>query len=164
MAVEVNTCMLEDGAVTGCFDCTQWVVRGAVDVDIGANASAEDGEDESVDDQAVKVVDIIDTFRLQVTCYHLSSRSLSAFPNGRRQHRRQPLAHSQSDERRSHTKQAGHNNAVIAQLQRLHYCSQCSYEGGVNKLNFDGYSKNAVREVRIGGGGVTWKGKSQSTT
>ena len=46
------------------------MVRGAVDVDIGANASAEGGEDESVDDQAVKVVDIIDTFRLQVGTRH----------------------------------------------------------------------------------------------
>ena len=36
-------------------------------MDIGANPSAEgDGEDEGVDDQAVKVVDIVDTFRLQV--------------------------------------------------------------------------------------------------
>ncbi|XP_022937958.1 translationally-controlled tumor protein homolog [Cucurbita pepo subsp. pepo] len=44
----------------------KWVVQGAVDVDIGANPSAEgDGEDEGVDDQAVKVVDIVDTFRLQ---------------------------------------------------------------------------------------------------
>ncbi|CAN6587503.1 unnamed protein product [Malus baccata var. baccata] len=42
------------------------VVQGAVDVDIGANPSAEGGgEDEGVDDQAVKVVDIVDTFRLQ---------------------------------------------------------------------------------------------------
>ena len=46
----------------------QWVVQGAVDVDIGANPSAEGGgEDEGVDDQAVKVVDIVDTFRLQVS-------------------------------------------------------------------------------------------------
>ena len=45
----------------------QWVVQGAVDVDIGANPSAEGGEDdEGVDDLAVKVVDIVDTFRLQV--------------------------------------------------------------------------------------------------
>ncbi|XP_047981711.1 translationally-controlled tumor protein homolog [Salvia hispanica] len=44
----------------------KWVVMGAVDVDIGANPSAEGGgEDEGVDDQAVKVVDIVDTFRLQ---------------------------------------------------------------------------------------------------
>ncbi|KAK9146949.1 hypothetical protein Sjap_006852 [Stephania japonica] len=44
----------------------KWVVKGAVDFDIGANPSAEGGgEDEGVDDQAVKVVDIIDTFRLQ---------------------------------------------------------------------------------------------------
>ena len=37
-------------------------------MNIGANPSAEGGEDEGVDDQAVKVVDIVDTFRLQV-CY-----------------------------------------------------------------------------------------------
>eukprot|EP00262_Sarcandra_glabra_P003327 TRINITY_DN1398_c1_g1_i2.p1 TRINITY_DN1398_c1_g1~~TRINITY_DN1398_c1_g1_i2.p1 ORF type:complete len:146 (-),score=35.75 TRINITY_DN1398_c1_g1_i2:511-948(-) len=44
----------------------KWVVQGAVDVDIGANPSAEVGEeDEGVDDQVVKVVDIVDTFRLQ---------------------------------------------------------------------------------------------------
>jgi len=43
----------------------KWVVQGAVDVDIGANPSAEGGEDEGVDDQAAKVVDIVDTFRLQ---------------------------------------------------------------------------------------------------
>lgn len=46
----------------------QWVTKGALDVDalIGANASAEGGgEDEGVDDTAVKVVDIVDTFRLQ---------------------------------------------------------------------------------------------------
>ncbi|MCI65603.1 translationally-controlled tumor protein, partial [Trifolium medium] len=35
------------------------------DVDIGANPSAEGGEDEGVDDTAVKVVDIVDVFRLQ---------------------------------------------------------------------------------------------------
>ena len=50
----------------------QWVVKGAVDVDIGANPSAEGGEDEGVDDQAVKVVDIVDTFRLQVRIVCLS--------------------------------------------------------------------------------------------
>ncbi|WOL18874.1 hypothetical protein Cni_G27671 [Canna indica] len=43
----------------------KWVVKGAVDVDIGANPSAEGGDDEGVDDAAVKVVDIVDTFRLQ---------------------------------------------------------------------------------------------------
>lgn len=36
----------------------QWVDKGAVDVDIGANPSAEGGDDDGVDDQAVKVVDI----------------------------------------------------------------------------------------------------------
>nr|O03992.1 RecName: Full=Translationally-controlled tumor protein homolog; Short=TCTP [Fragaria x ananassa]CAB06695.1 TCTP protein [Fragaria x ananassa] len=46
----------------------KWVVQGAVDVDIGANPSAEGADadaDEGVDDQTVKVVDIVDTFRLQ---------------------------------------------------------------------------------------------------
>ncbi|KAK8967643.1 hypothetical protein KSP40_PGU009428 [Platanthera guangdongensis] len=44
----------------------KWVVKGSVDVNIGANPSAEGADDdEGVDDQAVKVVDIIDTFRLQ---------------------------------------------------------------------------------------------------
>lgn len=62
------------------FAIWQWVVQGAVDVDIGANPSAEGGgEDEGVDDQAVKVVDIVDTFRLQVrkltafSSYHLTN-------------------------------------------------------------------------------------------
>lgn len=49
------------------FSKLQWVVQGAIDVDIGANPSAEGADDdEGVDDQAVKVVDIVDTFRLQV--------------------------------------------------------------------------------------------------
>ncbi|KAH8939265.1 hypothetical protein BDL97_15G028800, partial [Sphagnum fallax] len=45
----------------------QWVVKGALDVDslIGANPSIEGGEDEGADDQATKVVDIVDTFKLQ---------------------------------------------------------------------------------------------------
>ncbi|BBN03749.1 hypothetical protein MPTK1_2g26040 [Marchantia polymorpha subsp. ruderalis] len=44
----------------------KWVVQGSVEVNIGANPSAEGGdEDEGVDDTAVKVVDIVDTFRLQ---------------------------------------------------------------------------------------------------
>ncbi|TXG71726.1 hypothetical protein EZV62_000305 [Acer yangbiense] len=44
----------------------KWVVQGAVDVDIGANPSAEGADEgEGVDDQTVKVVDIVDTFRLQ---------------------------------------------------------------------------------------------------
>ncbi|GJY68666.1 translationally-controlled tumor protein, partial [Tanacetum coccineum] len=38
------------------------VVKGAADVYIGANPSAECGENKGVDDQAVKVVDIVDTF------------------------------------------------------------------------------------------------------
>ncbi|KAL2469145.1 Translationally-controlled tumor protein-like protein [Forsythia ovata] len=44
----------------------KWVVQGAINVNIGANPSAEGaGEDEGVDDQVAKVVDIVDTFRLQ---------------------------------------------------------------------------------------------------
>ncbi|CAI5503765.1 unnamed protein product [Closterium sp. Naga37s-1] len=43
----------------------KWVVKGGVEVDIGANPSAEGGEEEAVEDQAEKVVDIVDTFRLQ---------------------------------------------------------------------------------------------------
>ncbi|AEE75847.1 translationally controlled tumor protein-like [Arabidopsis thaliana] len=44
----------------------KWVTVGAVDVNIGANPSAEEGgEDEGVDDSTQKVVDIVDTFRLQ---------------------------------------------------------------------------------------------------
>ncbi|KAI3923020.1 hypothetical protein MKW98_013554 [Papaver atlanticum] len=44
----------------------KWVVQGAVDVNIGANPSAEGADaDEAVDDTAVKCVDIVDTFRLQ---------------------------------------------------------------------------------------------------
>ena len=44
----------------------KWVSQGAIDVDIGANPSAEGAdEDEGVDDQVQKVVDIVDTFRLQ---------------------------------------------------------------------------------------------------
>lgn len=50
-----------------CLGGLQWVVQGAIEVDIGANPSAEGGEDEGVDDQATKVVDIVDTFRLQVS-------------------------------------------------------------------------------------------------
>ena len=54
----------------------QWTVQGAVEVNIGANPSAEGGcEDEGVDDQAVKVVDIVDTFRLQVCWAMLHSGS-----------------------------------------------------------------------------------------
>lgn len=49
------------------YNLQQWIVQGAIDVNIGANPSAEGGgEDEGVDDQALKVVDIVDTFRLQV--------------------------------------------------------------------------------------------------
>ncbi|PKU66477.1 Translationally-controlled tumor protein like [Dendrobium catenatum] len=51
----------QDGNLQG-----KWVVQGAITVDIGSNPSA-DGADEGevVDDQAIKVVDIVDTFHLQ---------------------------------------------------------------------------------------------------
>ena len=45
---------------------TNQIVLGAVEVDTGANPSAQGGEDEGVDDHAVKVVDIVDTFDLHV--------------------------------------------------------------------------------------------------
>ncbi|MFA0994150.1 hypothetical protein ACDI80_26595, partial [Klebsiella pneumoniae] len=44
----------------------KWTTQGSVEVNIGANPSAEEGgEDEGVDDTVQKVVDIVDTFRLQ---------------------------------------------------------------------------------------------------
>lgn len=45
----------------------QWVTVGDVDVDIGANPSAEEAE-EGTDSSARKVVDIVDSFRL-VVCF-----------------------------------------------------------------------------------------------
>ncbi|KAL2271800.1 hypothetical protein VTJ83DRAFT_1171 [Remersonia thermophila] len=48
-------------------DCAMIVV-GAVEVDIGANASAEEAE-EGVEDQAVKVNNIVHSFRLQSTSF-----------------------------------------------------------------------------------------------
>ncbi|GAB2302783.1 hypothetical protein Dimus_036777, partial [Dionaea muscipula] len=48
------------------FFFLQWVVQGVVDVDMGANPFAKGAEeDEGVNDQVAKVVDIVDTFRLQ---------------------------------------------------------------------------------------------------
>jgi hypothetical protein len=42
------------------FEFLQWVVKGAFNVDIGANPSAEGGGDEEgLDDQAVKVVTLL---------------------------------------------------------------------------------------------------------
>ncbi|GLJ12868.1 hypothetical protein SUGI_0199580 [Cryptomeria japonica] len=43
----------------------KWVIKGAIEVNIGANPSEEGGDEEGVDGQPVKVVDIVDTFRLQ---------------------------------------------------------------------------------------------------
>ncbi|KAL8512694.1 hypothetical protein ACS0TY_018985 [Phlomoides rotata] len=44
----------------------KWVVKGSVDVDIGANPSVyRADEEEGTDDQVVKVVDIVNPFRLQ---------------------------------------------------------------------------------------------------
>lgn len=44
----------------------QWVTVGDVDVDIGANPSAEE-EEEGVDSTSRKVVDVVDAFRLNVS-------------------------------------------------------------------------------------------------
>lgn len=51
-------------SLTGTFSL-QWVEVGDVDVDTGANASAEEAE-EGVDSSSRKVVDIQDSFRLSV--------------------------------------------------------------------------------------------------
>ena len=59
-------------SVTGLVDpccfcpCLQWQTVGDVDVDIGANPSAEDAE-EGQDSSARKVIDIIESFRLVVS-------------------------------------------------------------------------------------------------
>ncbi|UNI16304.1 hypothetical protein JDV02_002747 [Purpureocillium takamizusanense] len=47
-------------------DCAM-ITEAAVNVDTGANASAEGGDDETVEDQAVKVNNIVHSFRLQST-------------------------------------------------------------------------------------------------
>lgn len=44
----------------------QWVTLGDVDVDIGANPSAEEA-DEGTESASRKVVDIVDSFRLVVS-------------------------------------------------------------------------------------------------
>lgn len=51
----------------------KWVEVGDVDVDIGANPSAEGGDEEGVESTSRKVVDIIDAFRLQETSYDKKS-------------------------------------------------------------------------------------------
>jgi hypothetical protein len=57
----------------------QWVIKGALDVYIGANLSVEGGDEEGVDDPAVKVVDIVKTFCLQVApSFLVSAYSLSS--------------------------------------------------------------------------------------
>ncbi|KAK4460261.1 putative translationally-controlled tumor protein [Cladorrhinum samala] len=52
-------------------DCAM-ITEGAVEVDIGANASAEEAE-EGVEDQAVKVNNIVHSFRLQSTSFDKKS-------------------------------------------------------------------------------------------
>ena len=47
----------------------KWVVVGDVDVDIGANPSEENPNDEAVDPTSRRVVDIVDGFRLVVGHY-----------------------------------------------------------------------------------------------
>ncbi len=50
----------------GCFMEVQgsWVSKGEVEIDTGANPSAEGGDEEGVDSSVAKVVDIIDAFEL----------------------------------------------------------------------------------------------------
>ncbi|ONK62941.1 uncharacterized protein A4U43_C07F9710 [Asparagus officinalis] len=58
----------------------KWVVQGAIDVNISANPSAEDGDgDEGAGDQAVKVLDIVDAFRLQLLTPKLEADKQEAF-------------------------------------------------------------------------------------
>ncbi|KAK3946972.1 Mss4-like protein [Pseudoneurospora amorphoporcata] len=52
-------------------DCAM-IEEGAVNVDIGANASAEEGE-EALEDQVVKVNNIVHSFRLQSTSFDKKS-------------------------------------------------------------------------------------------
>ncbi|KAK2071777.1 hypothetical protein P8C59_006174 [Phyllachora maydis] len=52
-------------------DCAM-ITEGAVEVNIGANASAEEAED-AVDDQVVKVNNIVHSFRLQSTSFDKKS-------------------------------------------------------------------------------------------
>lgn len=52
-------------------DCAM-ITEGAVEVDIGANASAEEAE-EALDDQAIKVNNIVHSFRLQSTSFDKKS-------------------------------------------------------------------------------------------
>ncbi|KAK4345197.1 hypothetical protein RND71_035373 [Anisodus tanguticus] len=62
--MDINETHNQERSITSPF--SHWVVQGAIDVDTGENPSAEGGdENEGVDDQAIKVVDIVDTFRLQ---------------------------------------------------------------------------------------------------
>ena len=50
-----------------------------MDVDIGANPSAEGGDDEGVESNSQKVVDLIDAFRLNVrTCLNWHLRGIFA--------------------------------------------------------------------------------------
>lgn len=45
------------------------ITEGALNVDTGANASAEGGDDDAVDDAAVQVNNIVSSFRLQSTSF-----------------------------------------------------------------------------------------------
>jgi len=53
------------------IDC-QMITEGAVEVDIGANASAEEAE-EALEDTAVKVNNVVNSFRLQPTSFDKKS-------------------------------------------------------------------------------------------
>ncbi|KJZ73390.1 Translationally-controlled tumor protein-like protein [Hirsutella minnesotensis 3608] len=53
-------------------DCAM-ITEDAVKVDTGANASAEGGDDDAVEDQAVKVNNIVHSFRLQSTSFDKKS-------------------------------------------------------------------------------------------
>ncbi|EME47225.1 hypothetical protein DOTSEDRAFT_122601, partial [Dothistroma septosporum NZE10] len=60
-----------DGAVYEA-DCKKISV-GVGDIDIGANASAEGGDDDGAEDQAAQVIDVVHSFRLNETSFDKKS-------------------------------------------------------------------------------------------
>ncbi|KAJ1655539.1 hypothetical protein IWQ61_004728 [Dispira simplex] len=50
-------------------DCQNVIVKKGADVDIGANPSAEDGEEEIMDDDSEQVNNVVHSFRLESTVF-----------------------------------------------------------------------------------------------
>ena len=70
-------CSLAANVMASNLVLTQWVTVGDVDVDIGANPSAEEAE-EGTESTSRKVVDVVDSFRLVVcsasVCTHTEAK------------------------------------------------------------------------------------------